>query len=136
MSAILGPYTATLNDYIRRDLEFASDLPYEILTDRVRPWKFGPAENRYLNVAETLRKAITKNQNLKIFVASGYYDLATPYFAMDYTFDHLNLPEDLLKNISISYYKAGHMMYIRKASLEKLKQDIGSFIDSALTGGE
>jgi len=132
MSAILGPYTATLNDYIHTDLEFASDLPYEILTDRVHPWKFGPAENRYLNVAETLRTAVTKNQNLKVFVASGYYDLATPYFATDYTFDHLNLPEELLENISVRYYEAGHMMYIRKASLERLKTDIKSFIESAL----
>jgi carboxypeptidase C (cathepsin A) len=135
MSAILGPYTATLNDYIRRDLEFSSDLPYEILTDRVQPWKFGPAENRYLNVAETLRKAISNNQNLKVFVASGYYDLATPYFATEYTFDHLSLPEELLENISIAYYQAGHMMYIREASLEKLKKDIERFIESALTGG-
>jgi carboxypeptidase C (cathepsin A) len=135
MSAILGPYTATLNDYISRDLEFSSDLPYEILTDRVQPWKFGPAENRYLNVAETLRKAIANNQNLRVFVASGYYDLATPYFATEYTFDHLSLPEELLENISIAYYQAGHMMYIREASLEKLKKDIEKFIESAMTEG-
>lgn len=133
MSAILGPYTATLNDYIRKELGFTSDLPYEILTERVHPWKFGPAENRYLNVAETLRKAMTKNQNLRVFVASGYYDLATPYFATDYTFAHLSLPEELFENISIAYYEAGHMMYIRRASLEKLKKDVADFIETTLT---
>jgi carboxypeptidase C (cathepsin A) len=60
MSAILGPYTATLNDYVRRTLGYENDLPYEILTGRVQPWKYDQ-QNRYLNVAETLRQAMTRN---------------------------------------------------------------------------
>jgi len=80
-----------LNDYVRRELHFESDLPYEILTGRVRPWKWGNSENRYLNLGETLRRAMSKNPALRVFVASGYYDLATPYFATRYTFDHLGL---------------------------------------------
>lgn len=132
MAAITGPYTAMLNDYVRRDLQFESDLPYEILTNRVRPWNFGNAENRYLDVAETLRRAMNENRDLKIFVGSGYYDLATPYFATDYTFSHLGLVPELGSNIQTSYYEAGHMMYIRKKSLEKLKADLVLFYQSAL----
>jgi carboxypeptidase C (cathepsin A) len=132
MAAIWGPYTAMLNDYIRRELGFEIDLPYEVMTGRVHPWKFGPAENRYLNVAETLRRSITYNKNLKIFVANGYYDLATPYFATEYTFSHLGLDSDLQANITMAYYEAGHMMYIRLESLAKLKRDLVDFYSSAL----
>jgi len=132
MSAIWGPYTAMINDYVRRELKFETDLPYEVMTGRVHPWKFGPATNRYLNVAETLRQAMTRNRNLKVFVANGYYDLATPYFATEYTFSHLGLGPELQKNISLEYYEAGHMMYIRRASLEKLKRDLEKFYRAAI----
>ena len=131
-SAIQGPYTETLNNYVSRELKFKSDLVYEIISNRVRGWKTGNYEGRYVNVTDTLGKAITKNQFLKVFVASGYYDLATPYFATKYTFDHLFLPEELRKNISFEYYESGHMMYIRMDSLKKLREDLGKFIKSSL----
>ncbi len=130
-AAIQGPYTATLNDYVRRELEFESDLPYEILTGRVRPWNYGEYRNRYVNVAETLREAMTANPHLKVFVANGYYDLATPYFATEYTFDHLGLEPPLAENVSMGYYEAGHMMYIHIPSLVALKRDLAAFIGSA-----
>ncbi len=126
---IQGPYTAMLNDYIRRELKFESDLPYEILSGRVRPWKFEENQNSYVNVAETLRKAMSMNPHLKVFVANGYYDLATPYLATRYTFDHLELDENLRGNITMTYYEAGHMMYIHDPSLEQLKRDLDQFLD-------
>ena len=89
IAAIIGPYSGMLNDYVRNDLKFDSDLPYEVLTSRVRPWNYGSAQNRYVNVADTLRGAISQNRDLKVFVAAGYYDFATPYFAAEYTFSHL-----------------------------------------------
>lgn len=131
MSAILGPYTATLNDYVRRDLKFESDLPYEILTGRVRPWSYKDFENRYVDVSETLRNAMSQNPALKVYVANGYYDLATPYFATMYTFDHLNLDESLRGNISMGFFEAGHMMYIQMASLVALKKDLAEFVEQA-----
>lgn len=132
MSAIIGPYTACLNDYVRRELEFESDLPYEILTSRVWPWSYKEAENTYLNVAETLREAMSINQHLKVFVANGYYDLATPYFATEYTFKHMELEDAVRDNVSMTYYEAGHMMYIQMRSLKKLKDDMAKFIDESL----
>jgi carboxypeptidase C (cathepsin A) len=133
-SAIQGPYTATLNDYLRRDLQFESDLAYEILTDRVRPWNYDKHQNQYVHVGETLRKAICTNPHLKVFVGNGYFDLATPFLATEYTFNHLGLEPDLQQNISMAYYEAGHMMYVHQESLAQLKQDLAGFIQAALPG--
>jgi carboxypeptidase C (cathepsin A) len=130
-AAIQGPYTAALNDYVRRELKFESDLPYEILTGRVRPWRFEEHQNQYVNVAETLRKAMSVNPFLKVFVANGYYDLATPYLATHYTFNHLELDPGLQDNISMHYYEAGHMMYLHQPSLAQLKEDLATFIRAA-----
>ncbi len=133
IAAIIGPYSGMLNDYVRNDLKFDSDLPYEVLTGRVRPWNYAPYENRYVNVAETLRGAMAQNPFLHVFVAKGYYDLATPFFAADYTFDHLGLDPTLRGHPSGAYYEAGHMMYVHPPSLAKLKVDIALFIKSSMT---
>ena len=128
---ILGPYTATLNDYLRSQLKFESDLAYEILTDRVHPWNYDTHQNQYVNVTDTLRKAMTTNPYLKVFVASGYYDLATPYMATRYTFNHLGLDKSLRENVSMSFYEAGHMMYVHRQSLIQLKEDLAGFMQLA-----
>ena len=127
-AAITGPYTAAFNDYVRGDLKFESDLFYEFITGNVQPWSYRAFENRYVDVAETLRQAMTQNQFLRVFVAKGYYDCATPFFAANYTFDHLGLDATLRGHISDSYYEAGHMMYVHLPSLAKLKQDVATFM--------
>ncbi len=129
--AIYGPYTAAINDYIRTDLKYVNDLPYEILTGRVGSWL--NSRNKYLNVAETLRGAMVTNPFLKVWICNGYYDMATPYFATDYVIHHMFLPANLQKNISFTYYEAGHMMYIHKPSLLQLKKDFVQFIDNTLS---
>ena len=131
-ASIQGPYTATLNQYVRGDLKFESDLPYAILSPIYKNWKYEDYQNQYLNVGETLREAISMNNFLKIFIANGYFDLATPFFATEYTFNHLGLDVSLQKNIKMAYYKAGHMMYLHLPSLEKLRKDLVDFIYSAV----
>ncbi|OGO40747.1 MAG: peptidase S10 [Chloroflexi bacterium RBG_16_58_14] len=128
IAAITGPYTAALNDYVRSELNFESDLPYEILSERVYPWSFAEFENAYVDVAKTLRMAMTTNPTLKVYVANGYYDLATPYFATQYTFNHLGLDASLQANIRMGYFEAGHMMYVHMPSLEKLKGELVDFL--------
>jgi carboxypeptidase C (cathepsin A) len=129
---VSGPYTAAFNDYIRTELKFETDISYEILSEKVwTQWSYSVFQNQYLNVAETLRQAMTFNKYLKVFVANGYYDLGTPYFATEYTFDHLGLDESLRKNIRMSYYDAGHMMYVHLPSLKQMKKDISKFIKDA-----
>src|SRR5581483_3176725 len=99
LTNILGPYTAALYDYVRRALKFESDLPYEVLSTKVNEgWSYGEHENKYVNVADTLRGAISINPFLKVFIANGYYDLATPYFATAYTFNHLELDATMRGN--------------------------------------
>ena len=131
-AAIYGTYTAMINDYVRTELKYENDLPYEILTGRVRPWNYGTAQNRYVNVADTLRGAISQNRDLKVFVAAGYYDFATPYFAAEYTFNHLGLDPSLYRNIRLEHYESGHMVYIHKPSLVKMTADIAAFYQAAL----
>ncbi|HMB24683.1 MAG TPA: hypothetical protein VKP08_17685, partial [Anaerolineales bacterium] len=132
LTTIMGPYTAGFYDYVRSELKFESDLSYEMLSEFVHPWSYAEFENQYVNVGETLRKAMTFNPYLKIFVANGYYDLGTPYFATEYTFDHLGLDETLRDNVSMEYYEAGHMMYIHIPSLKQMKRDLAKFIRSAM----
>jgi carboxypeptidase C (cathepsin A) len=131
-SAILGPYAATLNHYVRQDLKFKNELPYEILAPLYQKWKFEDWENQYLNVAEDLRKAMATNPSLKVFVGNGYYDFATPYYATEYTFNHIGLPREYHQNISMSYYEAGHMMYVHLPSLKKQKNDLELFIQNSV----
>jgi len=127
-----GPYTAALNDYIRTELKFETDLPYEILSDKVwMNWSYGYFQNQYVSVAETLRSSMTFNKYLKVFVASGYFDLGTPCSATEYTFDHLGLDPSLRKNIRMAYYEAGHMMYVHMPSLKEMKKDLTKFIKDA-----
>jgi len=127
-SAIFGEYTAVINDYVRRELKFDTDLPYEILTGKVRPWNYDRAQNRYVDVAETLRGAIAQNPFMKVFVANGYYDLATPFAATRYTFARMQLDPDLRKNISMDYFETGHMVYIDRKAQARLKKDVDEFI--------
>ncbi len=131
MSAIRPPYTATFNDYIRKDLGFKSDLEYYILGGGVGRWDWGQ-NNGFANTAPSLQQAMQKNPFMKLFLGAGYYDMATPYFAMEYTLATMNLDPTLKNNISLSYYEAGHMMYIEKNSLKKLKSDVAKFIQNSL----
>lgn len=130
-TAIAGAYAATFNDYVRRDLDYHNDLPYEVLSSKVFPaWKYDKQENEFVNVGENLRKAMTTNPALRVMVANGYYDLATPYFATEYTFNHLGLPVELRKNIEMHYYEAGHMMYVHKPSLSNLAKALRNFVST------
>lgn len=129
---VQGVYSACLNDYVRCELKFESDLPYEILSFKVLPkWKYDEFQNNFVNVAETLRGAMMKNPHLKLFVANGIYDLATPFYATEYTINHLGLRDGVDKNITMAYYDAGHMMYTHKPSLKALSADLKKFIRSA-----
>lgn len=130
-ATISGPYSASINHYIKTELKYENEIPYLILSGRVHPWNYSNVQNQYLNVGETLRKAMFKNPFLKVWVSSGYYDLATPYFATEYTFSHIGLKE-LKKNVRTTYYEAGHMMYIHKESLVKFNKDADDFYNDVL----
>lgn len=130
--ARLGVYTAVLNDYLRRDLGYESELPYEIIHyESGQHWGYEDFNNAYVDVSETLRKTMSLNSDMKVMVASGYYDLATPHFASEYTFSHMGLDPEVRRNVEMQYYNAGHMMYMHIPSLEKLAGDIRDFMARA-----
>src|SRR5438270_2191525 len=130
-AAIRPPYTSTFNNYVRSELGYKSDLEYYILGRGITsPWNWN-TNNGYVDTSVALRNALARDPYLKIFVAMGYYDMATPYFAVDYTLHHISLDPLLLKNFSTAHYEAGHMMYIDEKELAKLRSDISHFIDEA-----
>lgn len=134
-SAVQGAFTAMFNDYIREQLKWETDETYEILTSKVQPWSYTRQQNQYVNTAEMLRQAMSQNPALKILSVNGYYDMATPFFATEYTFDHMGLPASLQGNITLTYCEAGHMLYTRKSCLDALHKSMGEFYQKALSGG-
>lgn len=135
-----GWYVALLNDYLRRELGYTSDVVFRHSAGgRVRPWDYHESDpslsygtNAYANYAEHLRAAMHKNPYLEVLIQSGYYDLATPYFASDYTVDHMQLDPSVRDNLQVAYYEAGHMMYVRKADHAKFRDDYLAFMERAL----
>ena len=124
-SAILGPYAAALNAYVRGELGYESDIPYEMIKG-LEKWE--AEQSRYINVADDLRDAFFVNPALRVYIANGFYDLATPYFATQYTVNHLGLPENLAKRIQMTYFESGHMMYLHLPSLEKVSAELKAFV--------
>jgi carboxypeptidase C (cathepsin A) len=132
LSQYYSIYASTFNDYVRRELKYESELTYEILSGRVRPWKFGDEGGGYLTVATRLRSALAKNPYMKLMFANGYFDLATPFFATDYTVDHLDVGKELRGNISETYYPGGHMLYHNPVALGAFREDVRRFIGGAV----
>src|SRR5262249_10629562 len=111
-SALQGPYTAMFQDYVRNELKWESDLHYPS-SGNVRPWNWDEFQNRYMDMTDALRSAMSHNAFLKIFVAQGYYDMATVMGGMEYNFAHLGYDKTFTDRVSFGYYEAGHMIYIR-----------------------
>ncbi|MCP2165553.1 S10 family peptidase [Goodfellowiella coeruleoviolacea] len=128
LSALTGAYTAAFNHYVRAELNYHNDLPYEVITRRVRPWSFREFEGAHVTVADKLAAAMRANPHLKVHVSSGYHDGATPYFATEHTLAHLAIPEVLRDNIETAYYPAGHMMYVHEPSRLRQSADLAGFV--------
>ena len=139
-SATLPPYTSVFNNYVRTELGYKSDMPYNVFAFQAgsgfSKWEWGSAIQGFPDTATALREAITKNPYLKVLIMEGYYDLATPFYAADYTIQHLDLPADYRKNISYATYDSGHMVYLHTPSLAKFKRDLVTFIDKSIGGGQ
>lgn len=131
MLAITPPYTAAFSQYVRGELRIETDLTYETLSRAVNEkweWEKGhmPA------TGEALRSAIAKNPYMKVFVAQGYYDLATPLFATEYMLSHMNVDPAFRGNIEMENYEAGHMFYLDEASLAGFREDVERFVATAV----
>ncbi|MEO6900946.1 MAG: peptidase S10 [Mycobacteriaceae bacterium] len=132
MDAIMGPYTAALNHYVRAELDYRNDLPYEMLSGTVNSsWSYREFEGRGVSVVNALGAAMRANPHLRVHVASGYHDGATPYAAADHVLAHLPVPDALRANVEVRYYEAGHMMYVHEPTRRQQSADLAEFV----TGG-
>ncbi|SEG80159.1 Carboxypeptidase C (cathepsin A) [Nonomuraea solani] len=128
MDAIMGPYSAALNHYLRSELGFANDLPYEVITSRVQPWSYKEFEGAHIQVVDKLGMAMRANPHLRVHVACGYHDGATPYYAAEHALAHLPVPAELAGNIEFKYYEAGHMMYVHEPTRLSQSADLAAFV--------
>ncbi|MGZ5417609.1 MAG: S10 family peptidase [Nocardioides sp.] len=126
--AIMGPYAAAFNHYVRDELGYENDLPYEQISRRVHPWSYKDFEGRPIDVTPKLERAMRQNPHLKVHVAYGYYDGATPHFAAEDVLAHLQISEELRANIEHAYYPAGHMMYVHEPTRRQQSKDLAEFV--------
>ena len=133
--AILPPYTSAFNNYLRTELNYKSDMPYRVFAydqPGFQTWEWGNAVEGFPSTAGGLRSAMIKNPYMKVLVMEGYYDLATPFTAANWTMDHLDLDGRFRQNISYATYSAGHMVYIDRAEHDKMKKDLVDFMEKCL----
>jgi carboxypeptidase C (cathepsin A) len=127
---ITPPFTAMFTAYIRDELGYKTDL-YYYPSGGIQAWDY-QVQNGFGDTTAMLHSAMVKNPYLKVMVGAAYFDLATPYFTAEYTFNHMGLSPEMHKNISWQFYQSGHMLYIDSDSHAKLKHDFGEFLTSAL----
>ena len=124
-TALQGAYTALFQDYVKNELKWETALRYPTTGD-VRPWTYD--QNRYMDMTEPLRGAMTRNPYLRVLVACGYYDSATPIGGSEFNFSHLAYDAAVTSRVSFTYYESGHMIYIRPSAHKQLKQDVAKFL--------
>jgi carboxypeptidase C (cathepsin A) len=127
------PFTSVFNNYVRTELGYKTDMPYYVFARDAGfgKWDWGSGIEGFPDTATALREALVKNPYLKVLVMEGFFDLATPYFAANYTVDHLDIGSKYHQNISFATYESGHMVYLPMEDLKKMRNDVVKFMDSS-----
>ncbi|MGW5721983.1 S10 family peptidase [Amycolatopsis sp. NPDC003865] len=132
ISRVIGAYAAAFNHYVRAELGYASDLPYELIhEDTFKAWSYSDFEGRSVSVVDSVSAAMRANPHLRVHVAFGHYDGATAYYAAEHVLAHLQIPEELRDNIDTAYYPAGHMMYVHEPTRVQQSKDLAKFVKKA-----
>lgn len=133
MDATGGVATAALNHYLREEIGFETEDIYKIMGLEVwENWDYEDFKGKYVDTSENFRELLSRSRGTKVLVANGYYDLATPHFATEYTFSHMGLDPEVRGNVQLTYYEAGHMMYVHKPSLDQLATDLREFVKATI----
>ena len=140
-TGIAGPFTAAIHEYLSRDLKYESTDEYRLSANLIGEWDWhhrpagagygGSREEALPYVAGDLADTIRKNPKLQVLSANGWFDLATPFFETEYELNHMMLTPQLQKNIRITHYPAGHMVYLNVDALRQLRDDLRTFYAGA-----
>lgn len=138
--AISPAYITRFLDYYHNELKVNKSLMYSITAGRREgfSWDWKHQGNMRwntqaaINTGPDMARAMTRDPNMKVLILNGYYDIATVFYGVEHSIDHLGLPKEIKDNIIMKYYEAGHMMYTHQASLEKFKKDVAEFVKSAV----
>ncbi len=126
-----GVAASALNQYLREEIGFESEDIYNVMVmDVWKNWDYEDFKGRYADTSENFREVLSRSRGTKVLIANGYYDLATPHFATEYTVSHMGLDPEVRENIELTYYEAGHMMYVHEPSLKQLAADLRRFVES------
>ena len=133
-AATQPPFISVFTNYVRNELGYKTDMYYYV-SGGIVAWDYG-VQNGFGDTSSMLRSAFAKNPYMKVMVAAGYYDLATPYFAAEYTFNHMGLNPEMHKRITWDFYQSGHMLYIDSDQGMRLKHDVSEWMSGAMPKGE
>jgi carboxypeptidase C (cathepsin A) len=135
IEAIAAPYGMAALAYFGEALGLADEQRYELLSfETHKAWNWNRGESRgnaYCSTSDDLAHALRRNPHLRVLVASGRYDLGTPYSASDWSLAQLDAPAEVLARVEHHYYDAGHMMYTREDDLVKLERDLRTWLAAA-----
>ncbi len=141
-SAAISPaYITGFLDYFYGDLGVSRDLMYTVTAGRREGFKWDwkhEGNMRWgtqagITTGIDMAQALSRDPNMKVLILNGIYDIATVFYGVEYTIDHLGLRPEIKDNIIMKYYEAGHMMYTHQPSLEKFKADVAGFINDTQT---
>ena len=130
-ASIRNSFSPVMSEYARRELGYHNEDVYYILGGGIGRWRY-PQNNGYANVVPSLERAFAKNPEMRLYVAEGYYDMATPYFAVEYTLAHMSVDPRVRAGIVTERFEAGHMVYIDSPSMTKMRDGLRRFFDGAL----
>ncbi|MDA3922229.1 MAG: hypothetical protein PF501_16345 [Salinisphaera sp.] len=137
-AAINGAFTAAINEHLTRNLGVTKTQPYVTLSDAaIAEWKWQPGvagynKAYYIDAASNLRDAMIRNPYLRVLFVGGRHDLATPFYAAEYTVSHMNLPAELRDHVEFQLYASGHMVYLRDPEQQALNHDMRDFMHRAI----
>jgi carboxypeptidase C (cathepsin A) len=126
---LTGAFASGINQYLRNELGYENDLSYEIITERVRPWR-GPKDpfRQGFTALGQLSTALRTNRNLRVLYQLGYFDLCTPYWGAVSDVAKLQIPPELEGNVHVSLFASGHMIYVDEKSRIAESEDIKRFV--------